>query len=206
MYKIYINDTPLILEGATVDTKPVIKNDELVAFYPGKKKFLLNYIDLLEKVQHYRYIKLYHPNVEKMYRDFSSHFKIIEAAGGLVFNRDKELLVIYRRGSWDLPKGKIDSEESKEAAAVREVREETGLKQLALGAYLGLTLHTYKDQKDRRVLKQTHWFEMATPEYQLKPQTEEDIETAIWEHPGAFLKGEKTMYGTIRDIITSLVN
>ena len=49
MYKIYINDTPLILADMANNPTPLVADDELVSFYPGKKKFLLNYIDLLEK-------------------------------------------------------------------------------------------------------------------------------------------------------------
>lgn len=201
MYKIYINDTPLILVDTSGNPQPKIADDELVAFYPGKKKFLLNYIDLLEKVQRFKHITLYSADLAKMYRDFSSHFKIMEAAGGLVFNPKKELLVIYRRGSWDLPKGKIDPGETKEEAAVREVQEETGLQALNLGPYLGITHHTYKDQKGRRVLKLTHWFEMTTKESELTPQAEEDIEVAEWQAPKDFMMGNKSMYGSIKDII-----
>ncbi len=42
--------------------------------------------------------------------------------------RMDEILMIFRRGKWDLPKGKLDKGESLEACALREVEEETGLK------------------------------------------------------------------------------
>lgn len=201
MYKIYINETPLNLTDMGDRPTPKVSDEELVAFYPGKKKFLLNYIDLLEKNDRFKYITLYSSNLAKLFQDFSSHFIILEAAGGLVFNTKKELLIIYRRGSWDLPKGKIDPGESKEEAAVREIQEETGLQSVNLGPYLGPTYHTYRDKKDRRILKLTHWFEMTTEETNLIPQTEEDIESAEWLAPQTFLEGAYPKYGSIRDIV-----
>ena len=57
--------------------------------------------------------------------------KII-ADGGLVFNEKKQLLMIFRREKWDLPKGKLDKGEKIEDCALREVEEETGLKELKL--------------------------------------------------------------------------
>ena len=48
-------------------------------------------------------------------------FIFIEAGGGAVFNENKELLCIYRRGVWDLPKGKLDAGEVIPECAVREV-------------------------------------------------------------------------------------
>ena len=37
-------------------------------------------------------------------------------AGSLVVNRNKELLLIYRKGKWDLPKGKVEKSEKKNMA------------------------------------------------------------------------------------------
>lgn len=206
MYKIYINETPLIFIDTSTNPQPKVSEDELIAYYPGKKKFLLNYIDMLEKVQKFKHITLYSANLEQLYRDFLSHYKVMEAAGGLVFNSLEELLVIYRRGSWDLPKGKIDPGERKEEAAIREVMEETGVDQLQLGDYLGASYHTYKNQKGQRVLKLTHWFEMATKQQALKPQTEEDIEVAKWEDPQTFLNSNKVIYNSIKDIVKKWQN
>ena len=59
--------------------------------------------------------------------------KTIIAAGGLVLNEKNELLMIFRRGFWDLPKGKVDEGETLEQCAVREVKEETGLQNIRLG-------------------------------------------------------------------------
>ena len=74
----------------------------------------------------------------------------------------QQWLLIFRRGHWDLPKGKIDPGETPEQAAIREVQEETGLRELTLGPALPASFHTYRDQQDRRVLKQTYWYLMDT--------------------------------------------
>jgi 8-oxo-dGTP diphosphatase len=52
----------------------------------------------------------------------------VEAAGGVV-ERDGRIAVVHRPryDDWSLPKGKLDRGESFEAAALREVEEETGL-------------------------------------------------------------------------------
>ena len=43
-----------------------------------------------------------------------------------------KLLMIFRRGKWDLPKGKLDKGETFERCAVREIEEETGFRNLKL--------------------------------------------------------------------------
>src|SRR4051794_1665781 len=86
--------------------------------------------------------------------------KII-AAGGLVTNEYNELLMIFRRGKWDLPKGKLDEGETIEQCAVREVEEETGIGNLELVKLVGITYHEYFDKHiNTEVRKETHWFAM----------------------------------------------
>ena len=108
--------------------------------------------------------------------------KTIIAAGGLVTNEQGQLLMIFRRGHWDLPKGKLDEGESIEACAVREVQEETGVGNLQLGKLIGKTYHEYFDKwVNEDVIKETWWYEMkAFGKQQLTPQTEEDIEQIVW--------------------------
>ena len=107
--------------------------------------------------------------------------KII-AAGGIVTNTEGKILMIFRRGKWDLPKGKLDEGETIAECAVREVEEETGLKDIHLGNFLLITEHQYLDPwLKTEVIKETHWFTMKiTSEQKLVPQTEEDITAIQW--------------------------
>ena len=107
---------------------------------------------------------------------------IIIAAGGLVRNSKDEILLIYRRGFWDLPKGKLDAGESIPDCAIREVQEETGLKSIELGPFICTTTHAYYDKwLSKEVEKHTHWYAMLSLANEtLVPQTEEDIEKIEW--------------------------
>lgn len=202
MYKIYINETPLILAKLeSLDQLPPAGPKKLVNRHPGLSKMILNYADMLEKNQEFDYVYLYSEDYEQLVEDFMKYYKLIEAAGGLVYNEQGKILAIYRRGSWDLPKGKIDQGESVEQAAVREVEEETGIQQIKLGQHLTDTYHTYRLKSGKRVLKKTYWFEMHTTDMQLVPQTEEDIEQAVWIDPIEFLEGDYDMYKTIRHVV-----
>jgi 8-oxo-dGTP pyrophosphatase MutT (NUDIX family) len=115
---------------------------------------------------------------------YYTHFMLttIIAAGGIVVNPNKEILWIFRRGFWDLPKGKLDPNETIEACALREVMEETGISNLILGDLIITTKHRYHDiYFNSEVEKTTYWYQMYTDKLQAGiPQTEEDIEAVAW--------------------------
>ena len=99
---------------------------------------------------------------------------------GLVKNKAGEILLIFRRGKWDLPKGKLDDNETLLECAVREVKEETGLKEIEAGEEIDITYHTYIEF-GKHILKESHWYMMrATTAEKLIPQTEEDITDIRW--------------------------
>ena len=202
MYKIYINDKPLsLVQAEEVGNEPSADLHRMVARYTGNPKSLLNYYDLLEKNNRVEQVFIYADDVEKLFQDFCGLFKVLEASGGVVYNEYKESLLIYRRGMWDLPKGKIEKGESVEQAALREVEEETGVTGLELGAFIKNTYHTYRDKKLKRVLKVTHWYRMSTSNQKLIPQAEEDIEKALWMPISDFLKAPQDVYANIKDIL-----
>ncbi|MFN0173263.1 MAG: NUDIX hydrolase [Saprospiraceae bacterium] len=202
-YKIYHNGTPVFLTTPEGAQSLGFQADKVtyVALYVGKKKVLMQYLDLLDKNKNIRAVVLYHPDLEGLWADFQGCFKVLEAAGGYVLNPQGELLVFYRRGSWDLPKGKIDKGETPEQAAVREVQEETGLLNIDLGSFLAHTYHTY-EEKGKRILKKTWWYRMQTTDTQLVPQTEEDIEEIRWVRPRPWLESGVVVYPNIREVIT----
>jgi len=188
----------------TQEKEELLPSDKniLIAKYLGKSKYLLTYIDLLEKSKKFDSVVIYTENYNKLVDDFKGLYKIIEAAGGVVQNEKNEILMIYRLGYWDLPKGKIDKGESSEIAAVREVNEETGINQIELGALLTETYHTYKNEKGRRILKRTYWYRMQTQNQKLIPQTEENIEIAEWISLEKFLSENRLVYRSILDVLS----
>jgi 8-oxo-dGTP pyrophosphatase MutT (NUDIX family) len=201
MYKIYINGTPLYLVSSeeVKDFGPSTEK-KIILRYAGKKKFLVNIVHQLETSDRFEGIVVFDLDVEKIWTDFQKIYKLVTAAGGAVFNSEGKVLLIHRRGSWDLPKGKMDPSETPQETAVREVQEECGLRQITLGAPILDTLHTY-EHKGNRVLKTTHWYLMQTTDNQLVPQTEEDIEQAIWADLDAFLAAPNGVYGNILDVL-----
>lgn len=123
---------------------------------------------------------IFDTNFSKLKTVFFKHFELIKAGGGLVKNENDEILMIFRRGKWDLPKGKLDEGETLEECAKREVEEETGLHQLTLIKPLLITYHTYH-LFGKHNLKETHWYLMkAGGNEKLIPQTEEEISEIVW--------------------------
>jgi 8-oxo-dGTP pyrophosphatase MutT (NUDIX family) len=115
---------------------------------------------------------------------FASCFHVIKAAGCLVESAGGRYLMIYRRGFWDLPKGKVDQGESDQEAALRETREECGISFLRLLAPMPTTFHMYL-LKDEVILKRSAWYHACVEgEPALLPQQEEDITRAVWLESG----------------------
>jgi len=167
--------------------------------YIGIKKRLHNVIDLLEKSSNKQRTVIYSPDIQALWQDFKSIHQFRKAAGGIVFNEFGQLLVIFRKGLWDLPKGHIDKNERKKETAMREVEEECGIKLLKIQKKVGKTYHIYRI-KGRKVLKKSTWFYMTTQKQLTIPQRSEDIEQAIWVYPETFMN-DYDMYPSIRAIL-----
>ncbi|MCB0515633.1 MAG: NUDIX domain-containing protein [Chitinophagales bacterium] len=139
------------------------------------------------------------------------HCHDIFAAGGVVSNRLGEILIIYRLQKWDLPKGKIEANEGIRETALREVREETSIEQLALIRSMAVyprfqpyTLHSYW-HKNKRLLKTTYWFEMyAAGNESPKPQTEEGIEWAKWIPKKEIHAARAQMWRSVADVLENV--
>jgi 8-oxo-dGTP pyrophosphatase MutT (NUDIX family) len=131
--------------------------------------------------------------VEETLESIFDYAKAIIAAGGIIKNENNETLIIFRRGSWDMPKGKVEKGEKIIHTAQREVEEETGVKVDIINEEPVITYHCYR-LKGKDCIKETHWYHMQAKSGQtsLVPQTEEDIEQAIWatDEKIKSLKGE----------------
>jgi 8-oxo-dGTP pyrophosphatase MutT (NUDIX family) len=140
---------------------------------------------------------------------YYTHFMLtpIIAAGGIVVNPNKEILWIFRRGFWDLPKGKLDPNETIEACALREVMEETGVSNLVLGDLIMTTTHLYHDMYlNTEVEKTTYWYKMTTDQLQDGiPQTEEEIETIAWVKKEDIAPYLAKTYDTIKQVMASFL-
>jgi 8-oxo-dGTP pyrophosphatase MutT (NUDIX family) len=176
MYKIFINEKPFIIaeSGEDLSRFPGIRQ---VEHHPAK---MAEYIKDCESLKS-KGVAVITDDTDFGFKDFYTHFVPIEAAGGVVFNDRGEVLLIKRLGKWDLPKGKIDGEESDEEAALREVTEECGIEGLTIRRKLANSYHTYK-MHNHRFLKITYWFIMHTSDNRtLVPQKEEHITEAAWQ-------------------------
>ena len=170
MYRIFKDDCTILL----VDS--LEKSIESGFFYwENQDREAINQLIM----RHPDCLYFYHGDLEELFYQFRSKFISILAAGGLVFNSSKELLLIYRHGKWDLPKGKVEENEEIELAAIREVQEECGLIQIELLGFFERTYHIY-DLNAQSYFKTTHWFLMETMQEELKPQLEEGIEEVKW--------------------------
>ena len=109
---------------------------------------------------------------------------VIESSGGLVYNDNYHILLIFKRGKWDLPKGRVKNKDSsKVQTALREVMEETGLdrEKLVVKGKLVPTWHT-TIRRNQKYLKKTHWYLMHYQgnDADLLPQIEEGIIECRW--------------------------
>ena len=122
---------------------------------------------------------------EKYTLEKTINLPVIESAGGLVCNRNHHILLMFKRGKWDMPKGRIEDSQCPEISALREVEEETGLKigKLTIRGKLVSTFHTTSHQKTD-YLKKTHWYLMDYDgdDDDTDPQVEEGIIECRWVH------------------------
>jgi len=147
---------------------------------------------------------LLHKNLSKLKKEFYKHFTIVSAAGGLVINAKQDILMIFRRGIWDLPKGKLDKDETLKQCAVREVEEETGLTGIELREHIVTTYHTYKEF-GKHILKESHWYKMlCTTEQKLVPQAEEHITDIKWVNQSDLKKYTSNTYQAILEVLSHL--
>lgn len=123
---------------------------------------------------------IFHSDTDIVFSEVVKKFTQIQAGGGLVVNEKKQILFIFRNGKWDLPKGKIEANETSELGAIREVEEECGIKISRLDQLLDITYHTYM-LDNKNILKSNYWYIMyADSSQNLIPQAEENIEKVEW--------------------------
>lgn len=196
MYKVFVKDAPLVLTNKLPETV-------------NGNYFLLNGSDIQDAINALAKKKMpeayiYHPNVEEILNKFTKKIPLEVAAGGVVTNKKGKVLFIYRNKKWDLPKGKLKKGESLEEAAIREVKEETGVKGLKIENFLQTTYHVFKT-KGKYKLKEVHWYAMRTSySGKLKGQKSEGIEKVKWKGPKKINKALKKSYTNIQLLFPEL--
>lgn len=152
----------------------------------------------------FRKVIVLHADPSRLLLKIEKLGKLIEAAGGAVRNKDGKLLLIFRDGKWDLPKGKIEKKETPEVAAVREVEEECGISGLSIVRELTPTYHTYK-KDDKLILKKTWWYEMRSDDTKkLTPQVEEGITRVEWMDEKQVAEAMENTYLSVEEVVAEL--
>jgi ADP-ribose pyrophosphatase YjhB (NUDIX family) len=200
-HKIYFNNKPLFLcNEISAGLEPYLHHDDAVFIDEFSTHAIKSMIHEMEQPRVHAGI-FYHTDLEALKKAFWKKFTIQQAGGGLVVNGNEELLLIFRRNKWDLPKGKRERGETMETCATREVEEETGLHNVQLKEFLLTTYHTYHEN-GKHILKESYWYKMSVAGApSLTPQLAEDITRASWVKKDGFQEVLANTYPSIVDVI-----
>ncbi len=199
--KVYFSDKPLVL---TTNARAYQESQPDACFYillegatPRHYKLAAELLSAGETPG----VLIVGESEEELLAGLYKKHKAIDAAGGIVRNEEGQILFIYRRGKWDLPKGKRDNGEEIAVCAVREVQEETGIRRIILGDFLCNTFHHY-DQGGKSYLKRTAWYAMRSSHTErLQPQAEEDITEVRWIAPVEVPALAVKTYSALTDVL-----
>jgi 8-oxo-dGTP pyrophosphatase MutT (NUDIX family) len=200
--KVYFGDKPVYLCDALDDKlKEILQHPDAVFIDEISPPAIKSLLHEIVKEQFHAGVLL-DKDVNHLLNLFKKNFTVIEAAGGIVQNEHKEVLFINRLGKWDLPKGKVENHEDYGICALREVEEETGVKDLTLKKRIGETYHTYT-AFGKHFFKTTYWFYMTcNNQYHLVPQAEEDIAEVKWIATKEIKFPVSNTYPAIKDILS----
>ncbi len=190
MYTIFVGQKPIILT-TKIEKETDYKTFLLKSVNIGKVIKLLVSTDL-------KGVCLVDKNKDKLLKLFLNLLPNVVAGGGKVYNDKKEVLFIYRNNKWDLPKGKIENNETIENTSIREVEEETGVNGLRITKPLPTTYHIFK-RNGKHKIKVTYWFEMETKyDGKLYPQIKEGITKVEWLDEKASIDALENSYANIK--------
>ncbi len=202
MYKVFKDKSSFILEDSKVFSE--IENTITVCIKDPSTVNRLIENHLLSKEE--ATLQILCKQATQMIEIFESNYKVKIAAGGWVYNDRTNLLMIKRLGVWDIPKGHLEEGESIEECAIREVEEETGVRNLRIDDKIGITRHIF-DRDGQDGLKVTHWYKMHTDYNQnLIPQTEEGIEEVCWVESNEIDEYMEKAWLSLKDFYYNLMN
>jgi ADP-ribose pyrophosphatase len=200
LIKIYFNNKPLYLvDKITAELEDYQHRSDTIFIDELDPHAVRTMIYEMEQLEYYNGIFLY-KDVKAVLEAFKKELILVQAAGGFVYDQE-HVLLIYRRGKWDLPKGKLDKGEKLSDCAVREVKEETGLKHLEIGESLTITYHTYHE-KGQHILKESHWYKIkGSIKDKITAQTEEDIHECKWVKFNGLTPYFENTHASIADVL-----
>ena len=177
MHKIYFEKRCILI--CSPDDQ-ILSDPNIIQFSPGEDLDIHALVNMVEVSDSLQRVCIPTDDAESTYKAICAEFLEVNAGGGLVSNRRGDYLFINRNNLWDLPKGHQDPGEDIAVTALREVEEETGIKDLILKDLICITDHCYK-RNGIWHLKHTWWYDMLHNDPDdLTPQTEEDITKAAW--------------------------
>lgn len=171
MYKVFIYNKVLIL---TSNLDGVRYLGSISSVYDNQKNFGLWFDKFVKSPEKQALVFAFNVNDVLVFLK-KDKAKCIKAAGGIIKNPVGDVLLIKRRGKWDMPKGKMDPGENHKQTALREVEEECGIACEILPGAVYITYHTYQE-KGKAILKETYWYPMLCNDATgMTPQAEENI-------------------------------
>ena len=199
--KIFFDNKPLFLcDDVDASLQPYLHHDDAIFIDEFSSQAVKSMVHEMEQPNIHAGI-YFHKDFEALRKVFFKKFTLIFAAGGFVQNEKGEVLMMFRRGKWDLPKGKLDKKESMDECAVRETEEETGLRNIKLLSPVLTTYHTYHEGS-RHILKETKWFKMKVSGNQmLIPQADEGISKLEWVKKDDVKKYQNNSFPSVQDVL-----
>jgi 8-oxo-dGTP pyrophosphatase MutT (NUDIX family) len=201
--KVHFGNKPLFLcNDVDASLQPYIHHDDAIFIDELNLHTVKSMIHEMEDPSVHAGV-FFHKDLEELKKAFFKKFTLVNAAGGFVINEKNEVLMMFRKGKWDLPKGKTDKNETLEKCAIRETEEETGLKNITLKTPLITTYHTYHEGS-RHILKETKWFIMTVSgPQQLQPQASENITELVWVKEKDLKKYLANSYPSVEDVLVA---
>lgn len=202
MYTFFINNTSISFQRESTITKDTSNKVFVIKSTFDITKNLFS----LSKEIDFQDVIFVCADPDKVISTMISDLGMIEAGGGIVNNNKQEILFIYRRNKWDLPKGKLDKGETIEECAIREVQEECGIHAVKIVKPIVQTFHFFiPKKKGGFIIKKTSWFEMVLEsDEQPIPQAEEGITAIQWFSKNNFHVPLNNTFAMVKSIILDL--
>ncbi len=191
MVRIYFDKKTMTIDSADRGYNP----ETVVRLHGGEEA-----TNLLNFPEHSKSVLFLSDDPDAAFEALCRGMRCITAAGGLTTRPDGGVLMIFRHGKWDLPKGKLEDYERIDSCALREIEEECGIGGVVCGGFLTNTHHIYR-LHGSPVLKTTYWYRTRynggdAP----RPQTAEGIERVEWVAPERIPRLLENTYPNIRDV------